>query len=216
MIQAVCFDMDGVLVDTERLGGTLLAMAAHLPSDALSDSQWRSLCGTSMQDTCNAMERWFPGRIDREALIAAWPRVTLDYIRKNGLPVKPGADETLRSLKAKGIGLALCTSNEPEVVQEYLKTGGWHSMFDFVVTARDIVHGKPAPDIYLKAARRMGVTPSVCAGVEDSVHGVHAVHAAGMYSVMVPDMIPYTHQLSQQVDVVIPDLFSLEAALCLK
>ena len=216
MIQAVCFDMDGVLVDTERLGGTLLAMAAHLPSDALSDSQWRSLCGTSMQDTCNAMERWFPGRIDREALIAAWPRVTLDYIRKNGLPVKPGADETLRSLKAKGIKLALCTSNEPEVVEEYLKTAGWQSMFDFVVTARDIVHGKPAPDIYLKAAHRMGVKPSACAGVEDSVHGVHAVHAAGMFSVMVPDMIPYTHHLSAQVDVVIPDLFSLEAALCLK
>ncbi len=214
--QAVCFDMDGVLLDTELLGGAILAEAAQLQGCTLLQAQQDALIGANMQSTKDAFERWFPGRIDGDRFILDWCRLMLSHIRRDGLPYKPGARETLVSLRERGLRLALCTSNAADVVAEYLHIAGWESAFDAVVTGDMVPHGKPAPDVYLLGAEMLRVPPAACVGVEDSVNGVKAVRAAGMHCVMIPDLLPFTDDLTPYVDHLLTGLNHLEGVLLKK
>ena len=214
MIRAFCFDMDGVLFDTERLGGTLIADVIAAQGFTIEEAQWKSLIGPSWPYTYQKLVEWFPG-FDVARFEHDWKETTfVNYFKANGVPYKKGAVETLASLKARGFRLALCTSNLPEVVRMYLDLAGWSDTFDFIVTADMVPRSKPAPDIYLRAAALMGVAPSECVGVEDSTSGVHAVHAAGMCCVMIPDMIPYSEDVHKPcVDILLDDLTQLEQAV---
>lgn len=214
--QAVCFDMDGVLLDTELLGGAILAEAAQLQGCTLLQAQQDALIGANMQSTKDAFERWFPGRIDGDRFILDWCRLMLSHIRRDGLPYKPGARETLVSLRERGLRLALCTSNAADVVAEYLHIAGWENAFDAVVTGDMVPRGKPAPDVYLLGAEKLLVPPAACVGVEDSVNGVKAVRAAGMRCVMIPDLLPFTDDLAPYVDHLLTGLNQLEGVLLKK
>lgn len=214
--QAVCFDMDGVLLDTELLGGAILAKAAQLQGCTLLQAQQDALIGANMQSTKDAFERWFPGRIDGDRFILDWCRLMLSHIRRDGLPYKPGARETLVSLRKHGLRLALCTSNAADVVAEYLHIAGWENAFDAVVTGDMVPHGKPAPDVYLLGAEMLRVPPAACVGVEDSVNGVKAVRAAGMRCVMIPDLLPFTADLEPYVDHLLTSLNQLEGVILKK
>ncbi len=214
--QAVCFDMDGVLLDTELLGGAIPAEAAQLQGCTLLQAQQDALIGANMQSTKDAFERWFPGRIDGDRFILDWCRLMLSHIRRDGLPYKPGARETLVSLRERGLRLALCTSNAADVVAEYLYIAGWENAFDAVVTGDMVPHGKPAPDVYLLGAEMLRVPPAACVGVEDSVNGVKAVRAAGMRCVMIPDLLPFTDDLTPYVDHLLTGLNQLEGVLLKK
>ncbi|MBR6030281.1 MAG: HAD family phosphatase [Clostridia bacterium] len=205
MIRGVCFDMDGVLFDTERLGSRIMCVAASLQGEEMTDRHWRALIGSTMQQTVAQLNVWFP-RLDAEQFIRDWKREQLDWVSRNGVPLKPGAAEALETLQAEGIRLSLCTSNDPDVVETYLRLTGWEHTFRPVVTRLMIDRPKPAPDCYLKAAALMGLTPGECAGVEDSPTGIQAVRAAGMLSVMIPDVIPYTESIQPAIDHLLPDL----------
>ena len=213
MIRAFCFDMDGVLFDTERLGGTLIAQIIARQGFDIREEQWTSLIGTSWPHTYEMLTSWFPGfdvaRFERE-----WKNETfVDYFQAQGVPFKKGARELLSWLKAQGYPLSLCTSNLPDVVRMYLDLAGWSGIFDHIVTADQVPHSKPAPDIYLRAAELMGVDPADCVGIEDSHSGIRAVRAAGMVSVMVPDVVPYNDSLAFAVDHLLDDLTQVRAAL---
>ena len=212
MIRGVCFDMDGVLVDTERLGSLVLAQAGARQGCTMTQAQCEALIGVTMKTTRASLEAWFPG-IDTDCFIRDWYELMLERVRRDGLPLKPYADETLRRLRLQGLKLALCTSNARKVVEEYLALAGWEDVFDQVVTGDMVQNGKPAPDIYLLGAQKLGLEPSECLAVEDSVNGVKAVRAAGLRCVMIPDVLPYTPELTPYVDMLLSDLSELGAII---
>ena len=111
------------------------------------------------------------------------------------MPVKEGAHELLTYLKSHGYKIAMATSTPWDTVKEHLARTGMTDYFDAVITGDMVEHGKPAPDIYLMAAERLGVAPQNCIGVEDSLSGIRAIHAAGIRAIMVPDLIEPTPEV---------------------
>lgn len=213
MIRACLFDMDGVLFDTERMGGYFMNIAVQRQGFTLDEEHFLQLLGCNMKVICAKLDEWYDGKINHDQFGRDWRDVTLDHMREHGMPLRPYANEILHNLRARGIKLALCTSNTEEVTREYLRIAGWEDVFDQVVTGQMVAQGKPAPDIYLKASELLGIPSSECAGIEDSPGGLRAVRAAGMLSVMVPDRIPYSDELSTYVDLYFDSLAELEDAI---
>ena len=213
MIRCVCFDMDGVLFDTENLGGAVMGEAARAQGCTLTEPQWRSLIGTTMAVTAERLQAWCPA-LDVPLFLEDWQRLMLEHVRRSGMPKKDGADEVLRGLREGGMRLALCSSNVPAIIHEYLEIAGWSDVFETVVTLDQVTAAKPKPDMYLYAAARLGAAPAECAGVEDSFSGIRSVRDAGMTSVMIPDVIPYDPVTMQPyVDHLLGSLRELPACL---
>ncbi len=115
----------------------------------------------------------------------------------DGIPLKPGARELLLYLRERGYRVGMATSTGHEEAMEHLRRAEMVDCFDegAIITGDMVAHGKPAPDIYLLAAERLGVEPAACIGVEDSSNGVRAIHAAGMRAVMIPDIVTPTPEV---------------------
>ena len=130
------------------------------------------------------------------------------------MPIKTGLIELLDYLKEHGYRIAVATSTDYEKVMHNFDVTGVQGRFDAVVCGNMIQHSKPAPDIYLRAAELLGVDPSECMALEDSPNGIRSGAAAGMYTVMIPDMIPATAELleiaSNQVDTLLDIMPLLE------
>lgn len=216
MIRACLFDMDGVLFDTERMSGRFMADAVAQQGVTLDEAKYEQLLGADVGRITATLDQWFPGKIDPRRFFEDWRDVTLDYMRENGMPLRPFAAEALRSLKERGYLLALCTSNTYEVTMAYLHIAGWDDVFDQVVTIEMVEHGKPAPDVYRKAAELLHVSPDECVGIEDSPNGLRAVRSAGMLSIMVPDRAPFSPDLAPYVDICLDSLEQLEETLLIR
>lgn len=201
MIQAALFDMDGVLFDTEVLGfqamkqiaaelGYTIDRAFYVTTLGVPNAQ----CGGIYRD---ALGKDFP----YEHAIARFRDFFLEYVRTRPLPFKPGLVACLSGLKERGVRIALATSTVRELVKEYFtimpEIGGY---FDGIVCGGEVPRGKPAPDIYIAAARSVGCEPERCIGVEDSFSGVQAIRAAGAHCVMIPDLLPYQPKFDPFVD----------------
>lgn len=213
MIKAFCFDMDGVLFDTERTAGVMLNAATQKQGFTLSNEQWTQMLSKSLTAINGMLQAWFGDQIDLARFAQDWYDVTLEHMRTHGMPVKPGAEKLLRSLKERGYKLAICTSNMSYVVRDYLSLAGWTELFDEIVTNEMIFRGKPDPEVYLTGAARLGVEPCECVGIEDSYSGVKAVRAAGMYCVMVPDVFPYTEEQAPYVDLCLDSLEEFDISI---
>ncbi len=133
------------------------------------------------------------------------------------LSPKPGATELLDMLDAVGLKRAIATSSDHATANHHLQYVGWSGRFHAVVAHGDYQAGKPAPDPFLVAAARLGVAPGQCLALEDSHNGVRSAAAAGMMTVMVPDMLPATEEMRTLCVAIASDLFGvqrlLEAAL---
>ncbi|MGB0903331.1 MAG: HAD family hydrolase, partial [Mangrovicoccus sp.] len=140
----------------------------------------------------------FTGRVDQ--LVAE--------AKERGIPKKPGAEELLRGLKAQGLPLALATSSLTATATNFLARSGWAEIFDHVIGGDQITHAKPAPDIYLLAAEKLGFAPQACAAFEDSDPGTRAAIAAGCQTVQVPDLIPPSDELRALGHVIAPNLLA--------
>ncbi len=213
MISGVCFDMDGVLLDTESLSFPMMRKAIAMQGETLTEAMWQTLLGVNLAHTCASLNTWYQGRVQPERFFRDWVDVTFDYVHVHGIPKKPGADAMLHLLRRQGRKIALCTSNNVRVVEEYLRLASWQEAFDAIVTGDQVKQGKPAPDIYRKGAEALGLAPAACMAVEDSVNGVKSAKAAGMLTVMIPDMLPYTDALAPYVDHKLNNLMALETLL---
>jgi HAD superfamily hydrolase (TIGR01509 family) len=185
---AVLFDMDGLLIESER---ALLACwrdaTRMLDLPRLDDALWFSFVGLSDR-ACHELLRERLEEAQVQALLQE-VRVRYDAQVEAGLPLKAGVLELLALLECHRIPRAVATSTRRERALQKLTRCGLLPRFDAVVTGSDVEHAKPAPDIYLLAAQRLDVAPAQCVVLEDSVPGVRAALSAGMAPIQVPDLV---------------------------
>lgn len=192
--RAVVFDMDGVLFDTEgveyRAAGRI-EREQNLPG---VQAMILEALGMTQEKSVELFLKHFPSEEAYRAFEATLHRYYREAITPK-VPEKPGLHELLSYLEQKGLRVALATSSDLACVQRNFASSGIGRYFHFVVTGDRISHSKPHPEIYLSAAKALGVPPWQCVAVEDSFAGVRSAHGAGMRTVMVPDLLAPTEEI---------------------
>jgi HAD superfamily hydrolase (TIGR01509 family) len=212
-VSAVLLDMDGTLVDTERVYFDSLVAALNAAGYA-DDSV--ALCHAMVGLPGPACEAMLLDHYGADFPLTEVNRAFLanrDRLMEAGLPLKPGTLELLDALAAANCPTAIVTSSSRRSAERHLSLAGIRARFDTILTLDDVTRGKPSPDLYLLAATRLGFAPQVCVAVEDSNHGVAASHAAGAITIMVPDMTPPTEETCARCAAVLPDLNAVLALL---
>lgn len=182
---AVLFDMDGTLVDSEKLWDVALQELAQEYGGELSEDARRSIVGTAMAESMRILHDDL-GQPERDPEISgAWINARILELFRTGLPWRPGAFELLRAVRAAGIPTALVTSSPRALVEIALDTLG-RDNFDTVVAGDEVVAAKPHPEPYLTAARLLGVPIERCVAIEDSATGVASALASGAAVLAVP------------------------------
>lgn len=191
---AVVFDMDGLLFDSERLYAETILTAAGEVGCPMSHDVFLRLVGRSRDVNHRFLLEHYGADYPLAALIATWGR-HFQVRAADGLPLKPGALALLDLLDELGLPRAVATSNTHATVQRNLERHALAGRFHGVVAHGDYINGKPSPDPFLRAAERLGVAPASCLALEDSYNGVRSAAAAGMMTVMVPDLLPATEEM---------------------
>ena len=205
-MKTAIFDMDGTLLDTEKIYQKYWKIAADELGYNLSKEQlllFRSAAfeygmklGEEMTGDPVAYDRI---RIHRKELMEP-------LMQKIEIPVKPYVKEAMTFLKEHGVKLAVATATKMDKTLEYLGRAGLTDFFDEIISAKDVAHGKPAPDVYLYACERVGVKPADAFAIEDAPNGVKAGHAAGCRVIMIPDLTEPDEELMQLIDYRADDL----------
>ena len=186
--EAVLFDLDGTLIDSEPLLRRVAQGTAREFDRDFSDELYLSLVGLPAkeleQGILAAFGDDFPLAEFRERFAVRWAKDIVTY----GIAIKPGVEALLDTLDAQKIPYAIATSTPHERARECLRFAQLHERFEHLIGGDEIERGKPAPDIYLKAATRLGIAPERCIAIEDSKIGVMSAATANMYTIVVPDI----------------------------
>lgn len=185
MIEAVVFDLDGVVVDTEQVWDEVREGLVRERGGRWHDGAQRAMMGMSSPEWSRYMH-------DELGLEESPEEINAEVVRRmlaryaEGLPLIDGAVAAVERLAA-AFPLAVASSSNRPLIEAVLATAGIAERFAAVVSSEEVARGKPAPDVYLEAARRLGVDPRRCAAVEDSANGIHSAHAAGMRVLALPN-----------------------------
>lgn len=184
----ILFDMDGVVVDTEKLYARFWAEAANALGYPMTYEQALGMRSLNSAAGQAKLESYFgPGISIHEVRAERIARMDA-FTNQYGVELKPGIRELLDHLQEKGIPTAITTSSPIERVERYLKPLGLYDRFDRICTGYDVPRGKPEPDIYLHAAACLGLRPENCLAIEDSPAGIQSAYRAGCMAVLVPDL----------------------------
>ncbi len=189
-IEAVILDMDGLMLDTEPVYKVAWQHACAELGHTLDDSAYARLMGRQTRDCELELLRRFGSDFPLDRFRSRWPELWRTGARSTGIRRKAGLLEFLDFAEARGLPIAIATSSEVDFAKFSLQQAGLDGRFPVVVTGDQVVRGKPAPDIYLEAARRLRVEPARCVALEDSEAGILAASRAGMVSLLIPEGNP--------------------------
>jgi HAD superfamily hydrolase (TIGR01509 family) len=182
---AVIFDLDGVLMDSEQLwNGTKEALVRE------TGGRWREEAPTAMMGMSS--REWAAYLRDELGVPMEVEAISREVVRRmedgyrEALPLLPGAGEAVGALAGRW-PLGLASSSNREIIDLVLELAGFGDAFRVTVSSEEVERGKPAPDVYLAAARRLGADPAGCVAIEDSSNGLRSAHAAGMAVIAVPN-----------------------------
>lgn len=191
---AVVFDADGTLFDTETLMHQVWWDVGREMNFTRPAEEYLDFVGLNRTAMLKRMEG-YDASFDRQKFIVGVSEGLQARIEREGVPLKPGVRELLAFLSQNGIPMALATSTHRIRTDRRLELSGLAQHFRATVTGDEVSHGKPDPEMYLTACRKLGADPARCLAVEDSRNGILSAHAAGMTVFMVPDLIPPTDDL---------------------
>jgi HAD superfamily hydrolase (TIGR01509 family) len=209
VIDAVVFDLDGLIVDSEHVWDEVRQQLAAERGGRWHDQASRDMMGMSspewsryMHDVIGLEEP--PDEINAEVVRR------LEAVYRERLPLIPGAVEAVERLAARW-PLGLASSSNRRVIDLVLETSGLTGSFRATVSSEEVAQGKPAPDVYLEAARRLGVEPARCAAVEDSENGILSAKAAGMRTIAIPNpRYPPAEAALDEADLVLDSIAELK------
>jgi beta-phosphoglucomutase-like phosphatase (HAD superfamily) len=194
---AVILDMDGLMLDTESIYKYAWQSAAIECGYKLNDDFYLTLVGQPNSACEEALLNRFGDHFPLDVFRDRWSGLWRERVETSGIPTKPGLPELLAFLQERRLAVAVATSSDRDYVSLSLRAARLEGLFENIITGEQVTNGKPAPDIYLEAAHRLGVAPLNCLAIEDSDNGVLAATAAGMITVMVPDLKPPSPQVRE-------------------
>jgi HAD superfamily hydrolase (TIGR01509 family) len=212
LIQAVIFDLDGLLLDSESAwdGGRRALVAEH--GLEWPDGATEAMLGMSSPEWSAYVRDELGVPLEPEQISDRVVAQVLDRYEER-LPLLPGAEEAVARIAARW-PLALASSSNKPVIDRVMKTAGWDRVFTAWVSSEEVARGKPAPDVFLEAARRIRVDPHDAAGVEDSHNGILAAKAAGLRVIAIPNHeFPPGEEALREADAVLGSLDELTPAV---
>lgn len=186
-IKALLFDMDGLVLDTEKLYTRFWQEAARTLGFPMTKEQALGMRSLNRGAGAAKLKSYFGDSVDYETVRKKRIELMDAFVAANGVELKPGIGELLTFAKEQGIKTAITTSSPMERTKCYLSQVGLVDAFDELVSGYMVEKGKPEPDIYLYAAEVLHVKPCECMVLEDSPAGILAAHRAGCIPVMIPD-----------------------------
>lgn len=188
--RAVILDLDGLILDTEPSYRRAWQQAARELGFELEYTWLEKLSGLSIDTLTEALQQTLGAGFDTERFHALSSQIWKEQVARTGIPVKSGYHQLLASLHRLKLPYALATNSRRPYAESCLRLAGIREDFPVFVTRSEVEQGKPAPDVYLKAAKMLACTPTDCLAVEDSEVGLIAAHLAEMQPVWIPDANP--------------------------
>jgi HAD superfamily hydrolase (TIGR01509 family) len=209
-IRAVVFDMDGLLIDTEVVFRNAFMAAIGAAGLEIPAPVYLEMIGSNRQHSYRVLRGHYGGEFDTDRI---WEDATRRFREVIDLEdrLKAGVVELLDHLDELGLPEAIATSSPHDAVDHHLGPNGIAARFQAVIARGDYANSKPAPDPFLAAAKALGVAPEDCLALEDSHNGVRAAHAAGMMTIMVPDLLEPNQEMAAKTVAIAESLHEVEA-----
>jgi HAD superfamily hydrolase (TIGR01509 family) len=208
VIEAVVFDLDGILVDSEHVWDEVRQQLAEERGGRWHEEASRDMMGMSSPEWSRYMHDVLGLAEPPEEINAEVVR-RMELVYRESLPLIPGAVEAVLRLAARW-PLGLASSSNRELIDFVLEVSGLGRLFRATVSSEEVPRGKPAPDVYLEVARRLGVAAERCAAVEDSENGILSAKAAGMRTIAIPNpLFPPAAEALVEADVVLESIAEL-------
>ena len=201
------FDLDGTLVDSEKLSKMAWIQAGKDFSINLNESFfYEKILGSNRKGIINQLKNSFGEDFDGDEFINYTNKTQVDILKTNKLEIKKGVLNLLNHLKDCNIPVAVATSSGRERCMHSLECVGLQDKFDFIICGDEVENSKPSPEIFLKVAAHFNVNPSDCVVFEDSKNGIIAANSAGMYAILVPDLLKPDSVMKEKSSIIIESI----------